>query len=146
MALIAERGNTGRRTSPSASTLPPSASTTATAPLWRLSTIAPRSTSTRTGLFILNVAGAPLATIASRTNYTGIRMNQPANTLAAKPRQGTKPRRRRRKHLMLAFLIVFLLPVFAGAGALAFRGGPTHWSDWDRSVTSHLPPAAQHPQ
>ena len=47
---------------------------------------------------------------------------------------------------MLAFLIIFLLPVFAGAGALAYRGGPTHWSNWDRSVTSLLPPAAQHPQ
>src|SRR6185295_6075774 len=72
--------------------------------------------------------------------YTGIRMDPTANALAA------KPRRRRRKRFMLAFLIIFLLPVFAGAGALAFRGGPTHWSDWDRSVISHLPPAAQHQQ
>jgi hypothetical protein len=68
--------------------------------------------------------------------YTDI----PMDTLA------TPPRRRRRKRLMLAFLIIFLLPVFAGAGALAYRGGPTHWSDWDRTVTSHLPPAVQHPQ
>ena len=30
---------------------------------------------------------------------------------------------------MLAFLIIFLLPVFVGAGALAYRGGPTHWGD-----------------
>src|SRR3954471_21549754 len=68
MGLIAERGNTGRWTSPSASISRPSASTAATAPVWRLSTTVPRSTSTRPGLFILNVAGAPLATIASRTD------------------------------------------------------------------------------
>ena len=59
---------------------------------------------------------------------------------------GAPPRRRRRKTLVLAFLVIFLLPVFVGAGALAYRGGPTHWSDWDRTVTSHLPPAAEYPQ
>src|SRR3954462_14527611 len=68
MALTAERGNTRRSTSPKASTVRPSASTAATAPMWRLSTTAPRSTPTRTGLLILNVAGAPLATIESRTD------------------------------------------------------------------------------
>jgi hypothetical protein len=47
---------------------------------------------------------------------------------------------------MLAFLVIFLLPVLLGAGALAYRGGPTHWSDWDRTVTSQLPLAAEHPQ
>jgi hypothetical protein len=46
---------------------------------------------------------------------------------------------------MLAFLIVFLFPIFVGAGALAYRGGPTHWSNWDRSVVSDLPPAAEYP-
>ena len=50
IALTAERGNTGCSTSPIASTALPSASNTATAPRWRLSTWPPRSTSTRTGL------------------------------------------------------------------------------------------------
>src|SRR5262245_48961307 len=49
---MAERGKIGVATSPSASTVAPSASTTATAPLWRLSTRLPRVTSTRTGLSI----------------------------------------------------------------------------------------------
>lgn len=66
-------------------------------------------------------------------------MTTDATTLAG------PPRRPRRKRFMLAFLIIFLLPVFVGASALAYRGGPTHWGDWDRTVTSHLPPAAQHP-
>jgi hypothetical protein len=47
---------------------------------------------------------------------------------------------------MLAFLVIFLLPVAVGAGALAYRGGPTHWSNWDRAVTSQLPAASQYPQ
>src|SRR5688500_18967385 len=78
----------------------------------------------------------PLPRLRREPIYTGSPMNTPA----------TRPRRHRRKRLMLAFLIIFLLPVFAGAGALAFRGGPTHWSDWDRNVVSHLPPALEHPQ
>src|SRR5262249_43453371 len=49
---MAERGKIGAATSPSASTVAPSASTTATAPLWRLSTSLPRVTSTRIGLGI----------------------------------------------------------------------------------------------
>lgn len=47
---------------------------------------------------------------------------------------------------MLTFFVLFLLPVFAAAGALAYQGGPTHWSNWDRSVVSGLPPAAKHPE
>src|SRR5262249_33414895 len=47
---MAERGKIGTATSPSASTVAPSASTTATAPPWRLSTRLPRVTSTRGGL------------------------------------------------------------------------------------------------
>ena len=35
---------------------------------------------------------------------------------------------------------------FGAAGALAYRGGPTHWSRWDRTVTSRLPAAAAHPE
>jgi len=52
--------------------------------------------------------------------------------------------RPRRKPLMLAFLILFLLPIMVAAGALAYQGGPTHWSRWDRTVVSHLPAAADH--
>ncbi len=55
-------------------------------------------------------------------------------------------RRRLRRPLWLAFLAIFLAPVLIGAGELAYHGGPTHWSNWDRSVTSDLPPAARHPE
>ncbi len=44
------------------------------------------------------------------------------------------PRRSRRKVLTWTFLAFFLLPVFGALGALAYRGGPTHWSQWDRTV------------
>jgi hypothetical protein len=63
---------------------------------------------------------------------------------AAAPSTPRRPRRRRR--FLWAFLAIFLLPVFAGAGALAYRGGPTHWSQWNRNVVSELPPATEHPQ
>ena len=63
--------------------------------------------------------------------------------IAASP---SRPRFRRRKTLIWAFLAIFLLPVFAGAGALAYRGGPTHWSQWDRAITSQMPAASQHPE
>jgi uncharacterized protein DUF3750 len=81
----------------------------------------------------------PLPRLRPEPIYTRILMTADANNPAS------PPRRRRRKRFMLAFLIIFLLPVFVGAGALAYRGGPTHWSDWDRTAVSHLPPAAQHP-
>ena len=63
---------------------------------------------------------------------------------AAAPSTPRRPRRRRR--FLWAFLAIFLLPVLAGAGALAYRGGPTHWSQWNRNVVSELPPATEHPQ
>ena len=57
----------------------PSASTTATAPRWRLSTSAPRITSTRTGLLICHAARlAALATVASRTIYIRTPWIEPA--------------------------------------------------------------------
>lgn len=56
-----------------------------------------------------------------------------------------RPRSRRRR-LIWAFLAIFLLPVLAAAAALAYRGGPTHWSQWDRSVRSQMPSAASHPE
>jgi len=48
--------------------------------------------------------------------------------------------------MIWSFLAVFLLPVFGAAGALAYRGGPTHWSQWDRTVASPLGEAASHPE
>src|SRR5690606_39352429 len=59
IALTAERGKTGRATSPMARTTAPSPSTTATAPRWRLSTVPPRRTSTSTGFAMPDLA--PLA-------------------------------------------------------------------------------------
>ncbi len=48
---------------------------------------------------------------------------------------------------MLRFLLaVFLLPALSAAGTLAYRGGPGHWSQWDRTVTSRLPNAASYPE
>ena len=62
------------------------------------------------------------------------------------PAEPSRRRRSRRKPLFLAFLAIFLLPVFAAAGALAYRGGPTHWSQWDRTVVSQMPAAGEHPE
>jgi hypothetical protein len=43
-------------------------------------------------------------------------------------------------------LALFLLPVFGSAGVLAYHGGPTHWSRWDRTVVSQMPDAASYPE
>jgi len=48
--------------------------------------------------------------------------------------------------MLWTFLAVFLIPVFGAAGALAYRGGPTHWSNWDRNVTTRMPAASAHPE
>jgi hypothetical protein len=56
------------------------------------------------------------------------------------------PRRSRRKALTWAFVAFFLFPAFGALGALAYRGGPTHWSQWDRTVTGRLGEAASHPE
>ena len=48
--------------------------------------------------------------------------------------------------MLLTFVTVFLFPVLIGAGALAYRGGPTYWGNWDRTMASELLPAAAHPQ
>jgi hypothetical protein len=45
---------------------------------------------------------------------------------------------------MLLLVTLFLLPVAIAAGALAYQGGPPHWSRYDRNVVSHLPAAANH--
>ena len=55
-------------------------------------------------------------------------------------------RRLRRKPLLLGFATVFLFPVLLGAGTVAYRGGPTHWWEWDRSAVSQMPAAVAHPQ
>ena len=57
------------------------------------------------------------------------------------------PRKRRSSREILAwfFMVVFLVPVLGAAGVLAYRGGPTHWSQWDRTVVSRMPAAASHP-
>ena len=62
------------------------------------------------------------------------------------PAASPLPRRSRRKLLAWSFLALFLLPVLGAAGALAYHGGPTHWSRWDRSVTSRLADAAANPE
>jgi hypothetical protein len=64
------------------------------------------------------------------------------NAAAISPR----PRRSRRKAIMLSLLAIFLLPIGVGAGALGYRGGPEPWSQWDRSVKSRWPSAAEYPQ
>jgi hypothetical protein len=57
----------------------------------------------------------------------------------------SRPRRRpRRRHLLLALLALFLIPVAFAAGAVAYQGGPKHWTQWDRSVISQMPSAAEH--
>jgi len=66
--------------------------------------------------------------------------------MPAAPSLPATPRRSRRKALSWAFVAFFLLPVFGAFGALAYRGGPTHWSQWDRSVTGRLGDAASHPE
>ena len=48
------------------------------------------------------------------------------------------PRRSCRKMLIWSLLAIFLLPAFSATGLLAYHGGPTHWSQWDRAVQSRL--------
>ena len=68
--------------------------------------------------------------------------------MSVAPSASASPRRRRspRKALAWAFLVLFLVPVFGAFGALASRGGPTHWSQWDRNVASRLGDATAHPE
>jgi hypothetical protein len=54
-------------------------------------------------------------------------------------------RRSRRKTLSLVFFAVFLAPVLFAVGALAYRGGPAHWGEYDRTIVSQLPAASAHP-
>jgi hypothetical protein len=62
------------------------------------------------------------------------------------PAASPSPRRSLREILAWSFLVLFLLPVFGAAGALAYRGGPIPWSQWDRTVTSRLADASAHPE
>jgi len=54
-------------------------------------------------------------------------------------------RRSRRKTLMLAILILFLLPVAARAALFAFENRPSSWRDADWSSTGSLPSATADP-
>jgi uncharacterized protein DUF3750 len=57
------------------------------------------------------------------------------------------PRRRSRRSVAIWLLLaIFLLPVFGAAGTLAYHGGPSQWSRWDRAVQSRLGDAAVHPE
>jgi hypothetical protein len=58
----------------------------------------------------------------------------------------SRPRRSRSKRLALALLVIFFVPVAMAAGVMAYRGGPTHWWNWDRTVTSQMPAPAAHPE
>jgi hypothetical protein len=48
--------------------------------------------------------------------------------------------------LIWSLLAIFLLPAFSATGLLAYHGGPTHWSQWDRAVQSRLGDAASPPE
>ena len=78
-----------------------------------------------------------LAIVRTGTIYTRVPCPPPRPSAPPIPPQNSSPGR---------FLALFLLPVLGAAGALAYRGGPTHWSRWDRSVTSRLADAAAHPE
>jgi hypothetical protein len=45
---------------------------------------------------------------------------------------------------MLLVIALFLLPIAIAAGALAYQGGPRHWSQYDRTAVSQLPAASDH--
>ena len=64
----------------------------------------------------------------------------------ASPASTPRKRRSPREILAWVFMVVFLVPVLGAAGVLAYRGGPTHWSQWDRTVVSRMPAAASHPE
>jgi hypothetical protein len=55
-------------------------------------------------------------------------------------------RRSRRKLMLIAFLVLFILPLVVRAALFAANGGPRSWRDADWSSIGSLPPAAQHPQ
>lgn len=59
--------------------------------------------------------------------------------------QTPRTRRKRRKLISWTFVAFFLLPVLGAAGALAYQGGPSHWSRWDRTIVSRMPDAAAYP-
>ena len=62
---------------------------------------------------------------------------------AASPRRSL--RRSLRKHMLLAFFILFLLPAAASAALIAYNGGPRNWRDYNNTARSSLPLAAAHP-
>ena len=52
----------------------------------------------------------------------------------------------RRKFMLLAFLVLFLLPIAARAAFFAFEDRPRSWRHADWSSTGSLPPATSHPE
>jgi hypothetical protein len=66
--------------------------------------------------------------------------------MSSAPLLASRPRKTRRKTVIFTFLAIFLLPVLGAAGALAYRGGPTHWSQWDRNVASRIGDATAYPE
>jgi hypothetical protein len=76
-----------------------------------------------------------IASIASRTIYTGIVMDNPATPL----------RRSHRKVIVLSLLALFLLPIAARAALYAYQGGPTSWRNADWSSTRSLPEPGAEP-
>jgi hypothetical protein len=57
-----------------------------------------------------------------------------------------KPRRSRRKTIVLSLLAIFLLPLAARAAYLAYEGGPSSWRNADWSSTGVLPNPRDEPE
>jgi hypothetical protein len=55
-------------------------------------------------------------------------------------------RQSRRKLMLLALIIMFMLPLLARAAIYAVNGGPRSWRDADWTSIGSLPPAARHPE
>src|SRR5207237_10335202 len=129
---MAERGKIGISTSPRASTVAPSASTTATAPLWRLSTRLPRVTSTRTGLgitgrFLLRRNRVVATFYGSIFRRSGYRFAVEDANLVSIFAPVSHAMATRLKTLRLTMLVVFALPIAARGGLYAVADHPSSW-------------------
>src|SRR4051794_32797309 len=152
---MAERGKIGAATSPSSSTVAPSASATETAPRWRLSTSLPRVTSTRTGLDIERCFAARVSPHLGRERFRATPFPDPPGMDTGllqemRPYQiffptTWNPMASRLKTLRLTLLVVFALPIAARAGLYAVADHPRSWRDANWSTTGLLPPATDDP-
>src|SRR5262249_14991505 len=99
-------------------------------------------TSTRTGLPIVNVAALqfdlPQFGLKPFISPTG---QQDPASMQYSGKNGT-----RRKFMLLAFLVLFLLPIATRAALFAFEDRPRSWREADWSSTGSLPPATSHPE